>query len=446
MESYIVHGHETRQYYDKIDALHNLCFHLNKTINMPLFKKLLNDPDVINSARNTALHILCRMDKPNLDHVSMLIDVGVDVNIQNNVGKTPLTSISRPPDLSLVQLLLNAGADINIHDKYGFTLLYYTYLCCRDYEKLTSLIKLGSKPDLLHIVNYGLHTYPAFNISRIDYFIKNGLDINAIDTNGDTALHICCRLIKCDSDAQLISKLIKCNADVNIKNLDGQIPLHIMYDTICICDQFDLCRENKLFDKLLAKTNLNIIDRNGCTILHNVLLDVKTNDIRRKTHFCRIRYNCDNTERRVKKILKYNIDCDIKNLNGQTPLHIVYNSIKKYDSNLLKRLYNILITKVNINIPDDNGHTILHHVLMDMQQDMYYIELDTLLKNDASINYVSNARSILMELVEKIDSYAQTSDKATVKRKNALDTLLSQCPNQTKRAVQKNVAYKDYNA
>lgn len=54
-----------------------------------------------------------------LDVVSLLLEAGADVNLQNNDEDTSLTHASRNDDLDVVSKLLEAGADVNLQDNEG---------------------------------------------------------------------------------------------------------------------------------------------------------------------------------------------------------------------------------------------------------------------------------------------------------------------------------------
>eukprot|EP00300_Choanocystis_sp_HF-7_P025768 c27948_g1_i1.p1 GENE.c27948_g1_i1~~c27948_g1_i1.p1 ORF type:complete len:151 (-),score=27.00 c27948_g1_i1:283-735(-) len=58
-----------------------------------------------------------------LDLVELLIDVGADVNKQNESGNTPMIVAAMNGHWDLVELLINLGADMNISSKSGWTAL-----------------------------------------------------------------------------------------------------------------------------------------------------------------------------------------------------------------------------------------------------------------------------------------------------------------------------------
>lgn len=74
------------------------------------FEKLTND--LIYFVRNH-----------NIESVKRLINVGVDLNEQDNDGTTPLTWAASNSYIQIIKLLVNAGADLNIQNNKGQTSL-----------------------------------------------------------------------------------------------------------------------------------------------------------------------------------------------------------------------------------------------------------------------------------------------------------------------------------
>lgn len=74
-----------------------------------------------------------------------LLDAGVDPNIPNELGKTPIFYSVYHNRLGSTWLLLMYGADPNIKDSYGYTPLYYA-----EFHGYTELIELLKQADTIN--------------------------------------------------------------------------------------------------------------------------------------------------------------------------------------------------------------------------------------------------------------------------------------------------------
>ena len=135
----------------------------------------------------------------NIDLVSSLINFGVDVNIQNNDGKTPLIIVAEwdadMEDLDnlntvnmIMYMLLNAGANTNIQDIYGKTALF-------------------------RAAEYG----DKFSTYVTKLLLSAGANPNIQDTLGNTALMISAEN-GCDESNKIIHMLVSLGADIFMKN------------------------------------------------------------------------------------------------------------------------------------------------------------------------------------------------------------------------------------
>lgn len=135
----------------------------------------------------------------NIDLVSYLINLGVDVNIQNNDGKTPLIIVAEwdadMEDLDnlttvnmIMYMLLNAGANTNIQDIYGKTALF-------------------------RAAEYG----DKFSTYVTKLLLSAGANPNVQDTLGNTALMISAEN-GCDESNKIIHMLVSLGADIFMKN------------------------------------------------------------------------------------------------------------------------------------------------------------------------------------------------------------------------------------
>jgi hypothetical protein len=139
----------------------------------------------------TPLHLAASLRRPDVVH--RLLMSGIDVDIRNDRGETPLMVAANNEDLFTVKKLLAVGADIKAKDNYGRTLLHHAVDPIRyNSAILDLLLSSGINPNikdnagktpLMSAAEYGF-TY------SIKPFIDFGADVNIQDNKGNTALSL----------------------------------------------------------------------------------------------------------------------------------------------------------------------------------------------------------------------------------------------------------------
>ena len=131
------------------------------------------------------------------------------------------------------------------------------------------------------------------NIIKINKLIKEGADVNAIDTYGRTPLYLAAT---CEFNADVIKALINAGANVNATNNAGQTPLLV-------------AARNRSLDVIKALidagADVNATDNAGKTPLHYAA--------------------CCNNADVIKILINAGADVNAKNNAGQIPLHIAAN-------------------------------------------------------------------------------------------------------------------------
>ncbi len=143
--------------------------------------------DIKNIYNFTLLHQI--NDTKTLEH---LINLGLDVNAQNNEGNTPLHLAS---NVENAKLLLKNGAKIDVRNNWGETPIFYK------------------------------------DAKTTEFLISKGANVNDRDNFGRTPLHAVAGY-KCE---EIIEVLITHGAVVNATDKYGQTPLRIMSDQCEIC-------------------------------------------------------------------------------------------------------------------------------------------------------------------------------------------------------------------
>lgn len=207
----------------------------------------------------------------NYAEVKRLIDLGADVNCQNDYGETPLfycrevkiaelliqhgadvnavsdtsklveercvtpifnciyrllfddsfkgrTPQNEQREVKLIDLFINHGADVNHRNSCGNTPLIYAVK--NNYMELTKILLLHSADVNMRCENYTTALFVCKNIEFVTLLVRCGADVTVRNNNGYTLLHG-------SQDYQISEFYLKCGLDVNDNNnIYRDTPLH----------------------------------------------------------------------------------------------------------------------------------------------------------------------------------------------------------------------------
>ncbi|XP_037905718.1 85/88 kDa calcium-independent phospholipase A2 isoform X2 [Hermetia illucens] len=171
-----------------------------------------------NSDGFTPLHLACLSDKP--DCVKALLLAGADVNISaNNVS-----SIYRSTAPSSVADFVKQNPHkLGTQDmKYGGTPLHW----CSSRETLQALIERGCD---INALNFDGRTALHIMVSRnrlecVVTLLSHEAEVDIVDKDGNTALHIAIE----NKFVPIVQCLVVFGCDINKKNKDGKTPRHMV--------------------------------------------------------------------------------------------------------------------------------------------------------------------------------------------------------------------------
>ncbi|KAI5511495.1 ankyrin repeat-containing protein DDB G0279043 family [Trichomonas vaginalis G3] len=210
------------------------------------FKKYFNmgsNPNTLDSTKLNALQAATFFDFSSI--VEYLIDNGGDINLEDNMGNTPLTiSVFNNCELC-ADLLIKRGAQVDAKDMFGRTPLLIA--CISERGNIVKIL-IENKAD----VNYMSedHSTPICiatereNSKIIKLLLDNGANIELTDQFQNTPLIISVK----NKHLEAARTLLEYNANVNAKNKNGMTSLHFVEKFGEDC--------NEIFD-LLIKYNAN---------------------------------------------------------------------------------------------------------------------------------------------------------------------------------------------
>ncbi len=225
--------------------LHHLAYSCeNEEIYDYFLSKGVN-ANTANSEGNLPIHHAAGRNK--LQMVRFLAQKTNQLNAANAAGQTPLMIAVERNSPEVISYLLDQGADTNTTDKAGHTLGYYLIKSYRDVasfeQKLNLLTKKGYDPGHLQQDKSTLwHLAVEKNsVPLLEIINTLGLDINARDDQGNTALHYAAMKA---NHTDVLRYLISKGADIRTKTEFEETA-------------YQLARENELLQK--AGVNLDFL-------------------------------------------------------------------------------------------------------------------------------------------------------------------------------------------
>lgn len=179
--------------------------------------------NVNNRAGITPLHAAAR--KGYLKVVKLLVSGGANINAVDNSDFRPIHCATQMENIEVLSVLLENRALLNSKDFFGFTPLHWgaykgntriVKMLTENYPKLNERDNLGRTPLMIaSALDFGMVVEVLLSSS--------GIDIDAQDNKGDTALH---KAVKRGS-YDVVRKLVQKGADKSITNTYLQTPLDV---------------------------------------------------------------------------------------------------------------------------------------------------------------------------------------------------------------------------
>ncbi len=364
-----------------------------------------------------------------------LIAKGADVNTKNKWKMTPLMYAAELINVEIVEKILEKVTDINQEDVLQRNALYYVVRSNLSYD-VTDKKEAIKIIDLLLSKNSSLTTrnsekednlliassiYGHNNI--IEKCIEAGIDINAQDKNGDTALIIACR----KRNAETVKLLLKHNANTTLENHNKKTAMWEAWNDSKKWGKSEieeiLIKNGVSSIKGLGDENIDETDKNGRTALMLVCekgvpekvaellekgADPNIQDKRGKTA---LMFACKSIPKKVELLLNNGASPNIQDNYGKTALYYLMDD--DYYGDHDREIFDLLMNQKNIdvNLASKTGTTALMLACKLTLVDHYYIEkliekgADVSIKNNKEQDAISFVREnydpVLKELLRK---------------------------------------------
>ncbi len=182
---------------------------------------------------------------------------------------------------------------------------------------ISACASVGRQPSIQELIMEG-----RYDEAKEAFKTKN--DINAIDENGDTALHVAARV----NEADLVSFLIIKGADTEIRNNSGDTALHVAIknDAIDAAKVLAIVHGDIFAKDMDENTALELALSKGDE-WYDAMITVQTGELRDVDGESIVHYFVKTRdEKAIDRCISVGIPLSVKDNNELTPLHIAFSS------------------------------------------------------------------------------------------------------------------------
>ncbi|MDY0051191.1 MAG: ankyrin repeat domain-containing protein [Aliarcobacter sp.] len=354
--------------------------------NISILKDIINNIDSLNILdENYQTALFKAVLKENIEIAKLLILHGINVNFLDKNGQNVLYNsiLQGETNIPVIELLLKKSINLNIVDNYNRNiideLLYIQDLQKNHSKDLEGKYKLITPekdylPLALLFIDNGLDIDKIHedgkttlqieidnkNFTNVEFLLNCGANVNTNDKNDKNIIYN--EILKGYSNYKMIDFLISKGAKLEAIDLDEKTIVDDIIEIIAISRGFKsvnpilapYIKEDEKYDILLKKIlsykpNIEVQRLDGRNVLFDLVL-----------------YNDFDT---LKTIINYGVNLNIKDKRGTTPLmYMVEEGLKikdkKEKDSFIERLVYFLKYRININIQDLDGRTVIHKAVI----------------------------------------------------------------------------------
>ncbi|MGB5792383.1 ankyrin repeat domain-containing protein [Poseidonibacter sp.] len=356
----------------------------------------------------------------NTDKIQKLIDKGIDINKQDDKGRSIIFTLVARKKIESIRLLLNNNVNIYLEDNYGKTVLNdaitksdgmmirflldnTNFINHKNSVNRTVIqdislegnfrifqILMNYKPDLNLKDDYGktvlFDAVNGGNVNIIREIANNIDDINIVDENGQTVLFEA--VLK--DDFEITEALILNGIDVDLRDNKGQ---NVLFNTVLLG-----LKGIKTLELLIEKDiNLDQKDNNNRTILDEIiyLLDTQKTSMRElEGNYTLLKEDTHFTEITL-LLVESGLDINRLDDNGLTALY------KEIERKNYENIEFLIDCGSDINFKDNEGRNLFHHEVL--KGSANYAMISYLVNNGIDIdnrdNYEKSIFDYLCEII-----------------------------------------------
>ena len=349
-----------------------------------IFEMFINDQPILMEEEGTAFSfeqsLLQAAQAGHNNDVIILLELGANVDYQNEIGRTAPMLATNGEHEKVVQTLILAGANVDIQDYCGNTALMIALNCVSNnsHYQIIDLLKENVDLNLQNQEGWTALMFASKNghYQVVELLIKEKADPNIQAQNGVTALMIACEIGR----YHVVDLLLKENADHSLQDQEGWTPLMFASDNGHY--QAVELLLNKNADPNLQDqegwTSLMFASDNGHFQVVELLLQKNADpDLQDEEGWTALIFASQNGHyQAVELLLQKNVDPNIQTKEGSTALaYASQNGHYQVVEILLKE-------NANPNLQDLNGWT----ALIFASQNGHYQVVELLLKENSDPN------------------------------------------------------------